>query len=123
MRGSVDYWDLEITDVEIYVVNMDNALASVGGFCAGSHEIVYHQRLGGLGYCFSASCPPFCCTGAIAALKLCKEEKERFGKLESIAAMAHTRLKTLENIEIKAPLKSPIIHIRLKIHEVSDRRI
>ena len=32
-----------------------NSLASIGGFCAGDREIVDHQRLSGLGYCFSAS--------------------------------------------------------------------
>lgn len=41
-----------------------NALASIGGFCAGDREIVDHQRLSGLGYCFSASLPPFLATGA-----------------------------------------------------------
>lgn len=41
-----------------------NALGSIGGFCAGDREIVDHQRLSGLGYCFSASLPPFLATGA-----------------------------------------------------------
>ena len=45
-----------------------NALASVGGFCAGDREIVDHQRLSGLGYCFSASLPPFLATAAVGAL-------------------------------------------------------
>lgn len=40
-----------------------NSLASIGGFCAGDREIVDHQRLSGLGYCFSASLPPFLATG------------------------------------------------------------
>jgi hypothetical protein len=39
------------------------ALGSVGGFCAGDREVVDHQRLSGLGYCFSASLPPFLATG------------------------------------------------------------
>ena len=45
-----------------------NALASIGGFCAGEREIVDHQRLSGLGYCFSASLPPFLATAAAGAL-------------------------------------------------------
>jgi hypothetical protein len=40
-----------------------NSLASIGGFCAGDREIVDHQRLSGLGYCFSASLPPYLATG------------------------------------------------------------
>ena len=46
-----------------------NALASVGGFCAGEREIVDHQRLSGLGYCFSASLPPLLATAALGALR------------------------------------------------------
>lgn len=49
-----------------------NALASVGGFCAGDREIVDHQRLSGLGYCFSASLPPFLATAAVGALDVLK---------------------------------------------------
>ena len=45
-----------------------NALASIGGFCAGEREIVDHQRLSGLGYCFSASLPPFLASAAAGAL-------------------------------------------------------
>jgi len=38
-------------------VAMDTALASVGGLCVGTREVVDHQRLSGAGYCFSgASC-------------------------------------------------------------------
>ena len=40
----------------------------MGGFCAGDREIVDHQRLSGLGYCFSASLPPFLATAAVGAL-------------------------------------------------------
>ena len=51
-----------------------NALASVGGFCAGDREIVDHQRLSGLGYCFSASLPPFLATAAVGALDVLESQ-------------------------------------------------
>ena len=41
----------------------------MGGFCAGEREIVDHQRLSGLGYCFSASLPPLLATAALGALR------------------------------------------------------
>lgn len=44
-----------------------HALASVGGFCSGSVEVTEHQRLSGLGYCFSAALPPYLATAAIGA--------------------------------------------------------
>ena len=51
-----------------------NSLASVGGFCAGDREIVDHQRLSGLGYCFSASLPPFLATAAVGALDVLESQ-------------------------------------------------
>ena len=45
----------------------------MGGFCAGSREIVDHQRLSGLGYCFSASLPPYLATAAIGALDILED--------------------------------------------------
>lgn len=50
------------------VCGAGNALSSVGGFCCGNHEMVDHQRLSGLGYCFSASLPPYLATASIGAL-------------------------------------------------------
>lgn len=38
-------------------------MASIGGFCSGEREVVDHQRLSGLGYCFSAALPPYLATG------------------------------------------------------------
>lgn len=63
-----------------------NALASVGGFCAGDREIVDHQRLSGLGYCFSASLPPFLATAAIGALDTLETAAPRL--LPALAANA-----------------------------------
>ena len=58
----------KLLDVEVLVGSLSTTLASVGGFCVGSREVVDHQRLSGQGYCFSASAPPFTCATAAAAL-------------------------------------------------------
>ncbi|KAK9807535.1 hypothetical protein WJX72_001902 [[Myrmecia] bisecta] len=67
-QGACEYFGLKPGDAEIVSASLGNALASVGGFCAGEREIVDHQRLSGLGYCFSASLPPYLATAAIGAL-------------------------------------------------------
>lgn len=60
-----------------FAARAGNALGSVGGFCAGDREIVDHQRLSGLGYCFSASLPPFLATAAIGALDVLESDAPR----------------------------------------------
>ena len=51
-----------------------------------AREIVDHQRLSGLGYCFSASLPPFLATAAIGALDVL--EKDAATLLPQLAANA-----------------------------------
>jgi serine palmitoyltransferase len=67
-RGACEEAGLRPGEVEVICASMGTALASVGGFCAGSHDVCDHQRLSGSGYCFSASLPPFLATAATAAL-------------------------------------------------------
>jgi serine palmitoyltransferase len=55
-------------DVEVVCGTLGAALASVGGFCVGYHEVVDPQRLSGSGYCFSASLPPYLAAAAAAAV-------------------------------------------------------
>jgi serine palmitoyltransferase len=72
----------------------------VGGFCAGDREIVDHQRLSGLGYCFSASLPPFLATAAIGALDILEARgAELLPKLAANAALLRTLLEDVVGAE------------------------
>jgi len=114
-RGVTEVFKVPITDVEIIMIAMDTALASVGGLCIGSREIVDHQRLSGAGYCFSAAAPPFLSAAAIAALY----EMERNTKLLTTVAM-HSKLflellkDKVSVLESTSSVGSPIIHLCLR---------
>ena len=60
----------QVDEVDIIMVSMENALASVGGFCTGRASIIGHQRLSSLGYCFSASLPPLHAVAAMTAIDI-----------------------------------------------------
>src|SRR6218665_473303 len=54
-RGIVEHYGLDITmDIDMIAVSLEYSCAAYGGFCCGTHYIIDHQRLSGLGYCFSA---------------------------------------------------------------------
>ncbi|KAI6184314.1 Aminotran-1-2 domain-containing protein [Aphelenchoides bicaudatus] len=59
------------------MVSLENAISTTGGFCCGRSFVVGHQRLSGLGYCFSASLPPLLATAAKEALNIIDEEPQR----------------------------------------------
>lgn len=73
-------------------VSLDTAMASVGGFCAGKGYIIDHQRLSGLGYCFSASVPPMMAVAAIEALNIMESSPDMFLKLQAKTTLFHDLL-------------------------------
>ncbi len=72
---------------------MSNSLASMGGFCAGKTLIIDHQRLLGVGYCFSASLPPLLATAASKALSLMADNTDKLQKLRDNSKLMRKLLK------------------------------
>lgn len=64
---------------------MEWAAGTIGGFCVGSTFIVEHQRLSGLGYCFSASLPPLLTQAAISALDQFESDTNMFVEYKNCA--------------------------------------
>ena len=64
----------------------------------GDREIIDHQRLSGLGYCFSAALPPYLATAAIGSLSILSSEqgKELLEKLWSNAKKMRSALSAIK---------------------------
>lgn len=77
-----------------------NSLASIGGFCAGDRDIVDHQRLSGLGYCFSASLPPYLATGAICALQRMQDQPELVHRVAQNARSMREKLQNIAGLSV-----------------------
>lgn len=117
-RGITEHYQIQPTDVEIILVAMDTALASVGGVCVGNREIVDHQRLSGAGYCFSASAPPFLSAAAIKALTKLESEPQLLEKLHNNARYLHSSLsKHLDGLltlrYAQKEIVTPVLHLCL----------
>lgn len=117
--GVLDVEEVQSKQVDIFVGSMATTLGSVGGFCAGSTEVIAHQRLSGAGYVFSASQPPFTCTSAQSALKLVssKESEDARAQLKANANDLRADLIDLGKFEISKDYMyhcSPIVYVRLK---------
>lgn len=118
--GLTDMFDIPATQVDMIVGSMANALCASGGFCAGSEEIVDHQRLSGLAYCFSASIPAMLAVAASEAIHVIKQHPEQLAELFERACSFRQTLghKTLEPyIQLySGDLENwaPFFHIRVK---------
>lgn len=112
--GSVEHANLTLADVDVVVGSLSTSLGSVGGFCVGSHEVVDHQRLSGMGYCFSASAPPSLCAIAHRSLQLMLESPDTVEKLRKRNKDVHQQLTTLQNFKVVSDPLSAIKHLVLK---------
>ncbi|XP_063934582.1 serine palmitoyltransferase 1 [Zophobas morio] len=114
-RGVTEHYSINPEDVDQIYASMENALASVGGFCAGSKFLVDHQRLQGKGYCFSASLPPINAEAARLALqKLQKDSKLLNNLKENVDFLWKELLSFRMKLHICGYRQiSPIIHLRL----------
>ncbi len=119
-RGAVEHCCVAPEDVDIIAGSIGHAVASIGGFCAGAREMVDHQRLSGLGYCFSASLPPYLASTGMAALNMMTQESilsERQGQVSKNAMLCRNLLlKESKYVDVLSPKeseKSPLIHVRL----------
>lgn len=74
-------------------VSLEMAIASVGGFCAGKSYVIDHQRLSGLGYCFSASVPPMLASAAMESFSVMQNNTEMFEKVRENAKTLRKKLK------------------------------
>ncbi|KAJ1362106.1 Serine palmitoyltransferase 1 [Parelaphostrongylus tenuis] len=114
LLGVTEHFGVPVVDVDMIMASLENALASTGGFCVGRSYVVSHQRLSGLGYCFSASLPPLLATAASEGLRIIKEEPDRVGRVQRFAVAVHHRLKTAfegTNFIISGVELSPMKHI------------
>ena len=68
-------------DVELIMGTFSKSLASVGGFIAGSKEVIHFLKHHARSLIFSASLPPASAATVLEALKIMKEEPERIDKL------------------------------------------
>jgi len=96
-RGLCEFHGVEASRVDAIIGSLEHAVAGVGGFCAGRKGLIDHQRLSGSGYCFSASCPPSACSGAVATITDLEGAggAARMERLRTSTALLHKELKAV----------------------------
>jgi len=115
-RGTAEHYGIPVTDIEIIMIGMDTSLASVGGVCIGTNEVVDHQRLSGPGYCFSASACPFLSAAATQSLSELEKNPQLCASLAENARTLHAGASQIKNLVVKGKASqtcSPIIHLAL----------
>ena len=108
----VRHW--QTSEVDIISSTLCNSFAASGGFCAGNTEIVDHQRLSGLAYCFSASMPAILAITAMEGLTmLADSSRDLLHRLRENERTVLSGLRELKGGETSGHDGSAIMHLRL----------
>jgi serine palmitoyltransferase len=114
-RGVTESQNVDATQVDMIVGSLSAAICAGGGFCAGSREVVEHQRLSGMSYVFSAALPAMLSTNASETLNIFQDSPELFSTLrENVKAMWTQLDPRSEWVECSSDMENPIMILRLK---------
>lgn len=97
--GAVEHWGVPPDAVDIRMGTLSKALASCGGYVAGSEALVTHPRHTTPGFIYSVGIPPSTAAAALAAL-------ERLRRDPALAAKARARAARFRELAVKAGLNT-----------------
>lgn len=113
-KGVTEHFSVPRHEIDLIIGSLDWAIGSIGGFCVGTSFIIEHQRLSGLGYCFSASLPPLLTAAAITSLEIMKNNPQIFKSLKDNCIAIHDELQNVNCLECLSFPESPVKHVYLK---------
>lgn len=105
---------MQLNEIDLISASLEWAAGTIGGFCVGSHFIVEHQRLSGLGYCFSASLPPMLAQAAISALNRFENEPKIFEQLQNASRNLHVKFSQFSKLQLQGNELSPVKHLYVR---------
>jgi len=83
--GIREHFNLNATDVDLWMGTLSKSFASCGGYIAGSKELIQYLKYTAPGFVFSVGMSPANAAAALAAIRLLKAEPTRAIKLQSRA--------------------------------------
>ena len=81
-RGIGELFDVDRTDVELWMGTLSKALGSCGGYISGSSDMVRYLKYTTPTFVFSVGLAPANAAAALAAIRLLEEEPERAVRLQ-----------------------------------------
>ncbi|MEN3609643.1 aminotransferase class I/II-fold pyridoxal phosphate-dependent enzyme [Plantactinospora sp. ZYX-F-223] len=90
-RGAGEHWQVEPTDVDLWMGTLSKALASCGGYVAGHAKLVDYLRYTTPGFVYSVGIPPAAAAAALAAVRVLTADTGPVARLHRNAALFRAR--------------------------------
>jgi serine palmitoyltransferase len=121
-RGATEHFRLDPSGVDMIIGSLSAALCAAGGFCAGSEEVVEHQRLSAAAYTFSAALPAMMTVTASETMRLLQEDGGYQSQLrENTRAMRAMLDPRSEWVGVTSAPESPVMVVVFKDEAVASR--
>ncbi|KAL9603653.1 MAG: hypothetical protein Q9219_000972 [cf. Caloplaca sp. 3 TL-2023] len=122
--GITEHLAVNVREVDMLVGSLAGPICAGGGFCAGSHEIVEHQRLSASAYTFSAALPAMLATTASEVLAMLETNVEILVQVrENIKTMWAQLDPRSEWVHCTSVVENPIMILALKPEVVASRKL
>ncbi|MEZ0111088.1 8-amino-7-oxononanoate synthase [Catenulispora sp. EB89] len=106
--GVGDHFDVDRSDVDLWMGTLSKSLASCGGYLAGSARTVNWLKYTLPGFVYSAGLTPANAAAALAAVQLIRSEPERLAALHENADLFR-RLAEDANVNIGSSRATPVV--------------
>ena len=93
-RGTAAHFGVT-DDIDLIMSTFSKSFASLGGFIAGSEEVIHFVKHAARSFIFSASAPPANIAAAHAALQVMREEPERIERVNQVGEYMRKEYKRL----------------------------
>ncbi|TGZ85309.1 PLP-dependent transferase [Ascodesmis nigricans] len=120
-RGLTEHQNVDPSNVEMLVGSLAHTLCAGGGFCAGSNEVVEHQRISSGSYVFSAALPAMLSVAAAECLKLIEGNPDLLLTLRDYTKTMRSQLERSEHIIVTSAPENPRILFTVKGYEHDER--
>ncbi|MEV7417390.1 aminotransferase class I/II-fold pyridoxal phosphate-dependent enzyme [Streptomyces sp. NPDC089919] len=107
-RGVGEHHGVDRTEVELWSGTLSKALASCGGYVAGSRAVVDYLRYTLPGFVYSAGLTPADTAASLAAVRVLRAEPERVARLAANAAL-FTGLAREAGVDTGASRQTPVV--------------
>ncbi|RDW73794.1 hypothetical protein BP5796_07236 [Coleophoma crateriformis] len=121
-RGITEAQNVDATQVDMLIGSLAGPLCAGGGFCAGSTDVVEHQRISAAAYTFSAALPALLATTASETLNMLQTTPELLVQCrENIKAMRAQLDPRSDWVQCTSALENPIMLLVLKPSVINSR--
>ena len=122
--GVTELQNVDAREIDMIIGSLAGSLCGGGGFCAGTHEIVEHQRLSANAYTFSAALPAMLATTSSETIRLLQEQPDLLMTLrENIRAMRAQLDPRSDWVVCSSVVDNPVMLLVLKKEVVEARKL